>query len=151
MHTIPIIYASTSGNVESVCQAVADLLTVAGITTSLHRAEATGYEIIAANSIFILATSTWEHGELNPFFNKLYSEMLSHDLKGKKAAFIGLGDIRYEPVLFCKGIDIIREVFLRSGGTEINTTLKLNGEPYQYLNTTVLNWANRLIELLKNE
>lgn len=151
MHTIPIIYASTSGNVESVCEAVADLLNTAGITTSLHRAEATSYEIIETNSTFILATSTWEHGELNPFFNKLYTELLDHDLKGKRAAFIGLGDIRYESVLFCKGIDIIREAFLRSGGTEINTTLRLNGEPYQYLNTAVLNWATRLIELLKNE
>lgn len=148
---IPIIYASTSGNVEATCQRVSDLLNEAGFETSLHRAENTGFEIIQESDTMIFATSTWEHGELNPFFNKLLAEIESNDLTGKKAAFIGLGDTRYEQVLFCKGIDIVRETFLKSGGKDISSPLKINGEPYQYFNTTVLNWTNKLIELLKNE
>lgn len=148
---IPIIYASTSGNVEATCQRVSDLLNEAGYETSLHRAENTEFDLIQKSNTMIFATSTWEHGELNPFFNKLLQGIEEDDLSGKKAAFIGLGDTRYEQVLYCKGIDIVREAFLKSGGMDISSPIKINGEPYQYFNSTILNWTNKLIESLKNE
>ena len=148
---IPIIYASTSGNVEATCQRVSDLLKEAGIDSTLHRVEKTDFKVIQESNIILYATSTWEHGELNPFFNKLLVEIEKNNLTGKRAAFIGLGDTRYEQVLFCKGIDIVREAFIKSGGKDIYSTLKINGEPYQYFNTTILNWTKKLIEILKNE
>lgn len=148
---IPIIYASTSGNVEATCQNVADSLAEAGFQPSLHRAEKTDISVITEANFIILATSTWEHGELNPFFFKLLTGIENSNLSGKKAAFIGLGDTRYEQILFCKGIDIVRDAFVKSGGVDIYTPMKINGEPYQYFDTTVLNWTNKLIELLKNE
>ncbi len=146
-----IIYASTSGNVESVCEKISDILTSHKIQTSLHRAENTDFSVIAGNELFIFATSTWEHGEINPFFNKLLSEIASNDLAGKTAAFVGLGDTRYEQILFCKGVDILRDAFLKSGGTEISTTLKINGEPYDYMNTTIKMWSDRLASLLSQQ
>ena len=148
---IPIIYASTSGNVEATCQHVSDLLREVGIESSLHRVEKTDFKVIQESNFILFATSTWEHGELNPFFNKIMIEIEKNNLTGKSAGFIGLGDIRYEQVLFCKGIDIVREAFMKSGGKDIYSPLKINGEPYQYFNTTVLNWTKKLIEILKNE
>ncbi|MCA9379675.1 flavodoxin domain-containing protein [Candidatus Dojkabacteria bacterium] len=148
---IPIIYASTSGNVEATCQHISDLLREAGFETSLHRAEIVDFKVIQESSVILLATSTWEHGEINPFFNNILGEIEKNDLTGKSAGFIGLGDTRYEQVLFCKGIDILREAFIKAGGKDLSSPLKINGEPYQYFNTTVLNWTNKLIELLKNE
>lgn len=143
---VTIIYASTSGNVETVCFHVSDILKSKEIESELHRAEKTGIEVLNNNSFFIFATSTWEHGEINPFFNKLLAEISQTDLSNKRSAFIGLGDTRYEQVLFCKGIDILREAFLKSGGSEVLTTLKINGEPYKYLQTTVGTWTDRLIQ-----
>jgi flavodoxin len=148
---IPIIYASTSGNVEATCQRISDLLHEAGFKTSLYRAENTDINLIKESAFYLFATSTWEHGEINPFFYKLLVEIEKTDLTGKSAGFIGLGDTRYEQVLFCKGIDILRDAFLKSGGKDVYSPLKINGEPYQYFNTTVLNWTNKLIEILKNE
>lgn len=145
---VTIIYASTSGNVETVCFHVSDILENKGIESELFRAEKTEIEVIKNNSFFIFATSTWEHGEINPFFNKLLIEISQTDLSNKRAAFIGLGDTRYEQVLFCKGIDILRETFLKSGGFEVLTTLKINGEPYKYLQTTVATWTERLIQAI---
>lgn len=148
---VHIIYASTSGNVEAVCQKISDILGAQNIESVMHRAEKTDFSVIADNGLFILATSTWEHGEINPFFNKLLAEISANDLSGKKAAFVGLGDTRYEQILFCKGIDILREACLKSGGQELLTTLKINGEPYEQMDTTVATWTNRLVELLKNQ
>lgn len=147
---VTIIYASTSGNVETVCFHISNTLKSKGIDTELHRAEKIGIDVIVNNSFFIFATSTWEHGEINPFFNKLLGEISHTDLSNKRSAFVGLGDTRYEQVLFCKGIDILREAFLKSGGTEVLTTLKINGEPYKYLQTTVGTWTDRLIQEISN-
>lgn len=146
---IQIIYASTSGNVEIVVETIAKYLSEAGLDSKLNRAEQASEQIWDDGNKFILATSTWEHGELNPFFNKLHKALLAKNMQNKQAAFIGLGDIRYEPIFFCEGIEIMRRAFLQSGGSEIGRVLKINGEPYHQLETTVKNWASNLISSLK--
>lgn len=145
------IYASTSGNVEVVVEHVATLLQAANFECDLHRAEITPVEIITQNDLFVLATSTWEHGEINPFFGKLMSEMSRLDLHGKRAAFIGLGDKRYEPVLFCGGMEQLKSVFIKQGGRVIYDALKIDGEPYHQLDSVVKPWANQLIRELNEE
>ncbi|MBL8014766.1 MAG: flavodoxin domain-containing protein [Candidatus Doudnabacteria bacterium] len=147
--SLPIIYASTSGNVELVCEYIQRSLGDAGIDTSLHRAEVTSIDLIKNADNMILATSTWEHGELNPFFAKLLSEMKQEDLGGKKAAFVGLGDRRYEPVLFCRGIEILQEAFTAQGGSQIGEILKIEGEPHTQLDSTVKPWLESIIQNLK--
>ncbi len=147
---IQIIYASTSGNVEAVCQKISDILETHNFRTTLQRAESTNFSVISDNNKFIFATSTWEHGEINPFFNKLLQEMMQNNLSGKTGAFVGLGDTRYEQMLFCKGAEILREAFLKGGGKELSTMLKINGEPYGQMDTLVTTWTNRLIDLLNS-
>lgn len=130
-----IIYASTSGNVELVCEHVASYLSDHfQIESILHRAEKTDINVLLDNTKFILATSTWEHGELNPYFVNLHQQMSRQSMKDKSAGFIGLGDKRYEPVLFCEGMEIVRKTFLERGGQEVGEALKINGEPHHQLN-----------------
>jgi flavodoxin len=146
---IQAVYASTSGNVEAVVEAVAAILTQAGHQVELHRAEKTSPEIFSQNDVFLLATSTWEHGVLNPFFQPLHKEMSKLNLAGKQAVMLGLGDTRYEPVLFCEGIEILRQTWLKQNGTQLGQTLKINGEPYHLLETTVAAWAKQVVEWLE--
>ena len=146
-----IVYASTSGNVEFVVETVADLLVEAGISCTLHRAEQTSIDVIKNNGTFILATSTWEHGEINPFFDKLLAEMKTTDMTGKRAAFIGLGDMRYEPVLFNQGIKLLKSLYLEKGGKDISDLLLIDGEPYNQIDDRIRPWTAKLIEELKNE
>lgn len=148
---IQLIYASTSGNVEIVMQHLAKVLTQQGLLVELHRAEQTDIELINANSQFVLATSTWEHGALNPFFNTLYSQMKSANCKEKQAAFVGLGDRRYEPVLYCEGMEKVRRIWLSQGGSEVMQSLKMNGEPYALLDVLVTPWATKLASAFVNQ
>lgn len=146
---IHIIYASTSGNVELVCEHAASYLySNFQIESTLLRAEKTDIEVILNNDKFILATSTWEHGELNPFFANLNQQMSRQSLKGKSAGFIGLGDKRYEPVLFCEGMEIIRRTFTEREGAQIGEALKINGEPHHQLNL-VDAWCNEFGKLIQ--
>ncbi|HEC64315.1 MAG TPA: hypothetical protein ENI23_03380 [bacterium] len=149
--SIKIIYASTSGNVEVVCDTVAEFLKEKGIESELFRSEQTSIDLIRENSLFLFATSTWENGTLNPFYMKLYKEMNELDLTGKRAGFIGLGDIRYEPVLFCAGLDVLKKRFTEKGGEEIHVNLKLNGDPYEFLDTVVKIWVDNFIKVLNKE
>ncbi len=148
MNVVQIIYASTSGNVEYVCEEISKVLTKNKISNVLTRAETASTEIITNNSLFVLATSTWEHGELNPFFNNLYKFIKTADLTNKAAIFVGLGDTRYEPVLFCGGMEELKKAFLESKGTALYNALKINGEPYHQINT-VLKWAEELSVFIK--
>lgn len=143
-----LIYASTSGNVETVVEWTAEKLTQTGISTQLFRAEQCTPDIFSQADYFVLATSTWEHGYLNPFFVPLHKSMKDLDFSEKKAAFIGLGDQRYEPVYFCQGMETVRETWLKKGGTELLERLKIQGEPYAQLETVVGPWVNSLSSIL---
>lgn len=150
MSEIKIIYASTSGNTEVVSEVIADILKVQGYNCELFRAELTPIEVVRENHTFIFATSTWEHGDINPYFNELLKEMKKMNMDGKIAGFVGLGDTRYEEIKFAKGIEILKKVFLNGGGKQIHTTLKLNGDPYEHLYTTVKEWAYEFAANLVN-
>jgi len=138
------IYASTSGNVETVVETIAKTWQELGWEVALHRAEKTTLEVITQHTHFLLATSTWEHGALNPFFMTLYNEMKKADLTGKQAVFVGLGDERYEPVLFCEGIEIVKRRWVAQGGEVIGLPLRINGEPYAQLDKKVVPWAREI-------
>lgn len=145
---INIVYASTSGNVEATVEQVAKILKTRGIESVLNRAEKTPIEVIIKNKFFIFATSTWEHGKLNPYFEHLYTAMSDLNLRGKQAAFIGLGDVRYEPVLFCEGMEKVRDLWLKNGGEEIGNRLRINGEPYDKFLPLVEPWTDLFTKTL---
>jgi flavodoxin len=141
--TLHCIYASTSGNVQATVEYVADWLRQKGVEVELHRAEQTPFQVVAENQQFLLATSTWEHGVLNPFFDKLAADFQINSLSGKKAGFIGLGDTRYEPVLFCGGMETLKNIWTKSGGEVKGNVLKINGEPFHQFESNVLPWLGR--------
>lgn len=146
--SVLILYASTSGNVELVVDRVAQVWREAGKAVELARAEQFKPERFQDYQNFVLATSTWEHGELNPFFVPLYEAMATLDFHGKKAAMLGLGDIRYEVILFCRGMDMVTKRWTDRGGVQVGKTLKLNGEPYHQLEDRVVPWAQETGPLL---
>ena len=148
---ITVIYASTSGNVEMVVDYVANVLRETGVIVNLHRAEATDDSVLLNNDLFILATSTWGHGVLNPFFDDMLINIKDNNMSGKRTAFIGLGDTRYDEAHFCEGIKIVNKAFLKSNGTEIHRMLKINGEPHKFMDLLVKKWAKDLIEVLNDK
>lgn len=144
---VTIIYASTSGNVELVAEEVAQSLKQRSYKVTLHRAEITPVSEIETNKLFVFATSTWEHGRINPFFDKLLSaisDLEAGSLANKQAAFIGLGDKRYEPVLFCQGIETLKQALTSKGISQVGDTLKINGDPHGLLDTIVKDWVATL-------
>lgn len=148
---IAIVYASTSGNTEAVCDNISALLSAQNIPNQTSRSEETPSSIIDQNTYFILGVSTWEHGRINPKFDKLLDYIAKNSMAGKKAAFIGLGDKRYEPVAFNAGMNLLKDTFIKSGGSELVRPLTIDGDPFPLLDNKVPYWAETLIAQLKNE
>ena len=147
---IDLVYASTSGNVEVTIETIAKHLEQNGYKVVLGRAEKTPIETIKKNDFFVFGTSTWEHGGLNPFFQTLLEAMQALNFQNKEAAFVGCGDRRYEPVLFCEGIEHIHRLWTKKGGKVVGTILKIQGEPYAILDSVVVPWASKLARIWKN-
>jgi flavodoxin len=139
---IHFIYASTSGNVEFVMDQIAQDWRAQGVEVIMLRAEQTHLDAIKNNQLFVFATSTWEHGVLNPFFDRLVKEMKELDCSDKYAAFVGLGDIRYEPVLFCHGMIQLEEFWQKLGGQVVGHHIKINGEPFEQIDKIVKPWSD---------
>ncbi|MBP6880153.1 flavodoxin family protein [Candidatus Saccharibacteria bacterium] len=137
---IQAIYASTSGNVEYVMTQIAKIEP----RVKLLRAEYIDSKSFDSD-IFIFATSTWAHGEVNPIFVPALEQIVNRDMTGKKAFFIGLGDNRYEPVLFCEAINITRRAFDASGGRSLGKTFRLNGDPYTQ-EDKVEDWVENMLQ-----
>ncbi len=133
------------------CEEVAKILTRHKYSVELHRAEQTTIDLILKNKIFIFATSTWEHGRINPFFDKLLAAMNDKSFAHVQTGFIGLGDRRYEPVLFCEGIETLKRKILGNGAKQLGSLLKINGEPYDLLDNEVAGWTRGFIFELESE
>ncbi len=146
---IPAIYASTSGNTEWVVERVAEVWRAAGLQIDLHRAEQTDPTIWQQHDTFLLATSTWDHGVINPYFDKLLAALKETDSAGKRAAFIGMGDVRYEPVLFCGGMETLKNIWVERGGQALDAPLKFNGEPFAKFEAVIKPWAEKLVALMQ--
>lgn len=139
-----------SGNVELVAEEIASTLEKQGLTSTLHRAERTSISLVESEEYFVMITSTWEHGAINPFFRELRNAMYGKDLSNKFSGFVGLGDKRYEPILFCKGVDTLQQAFEKAGGRTVGEVLRINGDPHSILRTDVVDWTEKFHhELIK--
>jgi flavodoxin len=147
---IHIIYASTSGNTEYVMEQVAKYWQEAGMQVKLYRAEQTTISTISDNKYFLFATSTWDHGTINPFFNALLAEMKKADFSGKTASFIGLGDRRYEHHYFCSGMTLLKTIWEKNQGKSVGVALTIGREPFdQVIEEMVQKWATETLPLFE--
>lgn len=142
---VKLIYASLTGNTEIVCEKLSEILDAADLDSGLFKAEEVHNDIFLQGRDFVLATSTWNNGQLNDMFLDLYEGLLEVDLTGKRFGFIGLGEISYGEENFCKGAQLIRKRVVDSGGEEICDMLKLDGEFNAAMEQELGTWSNSLI------
>lgn len=147
---IKIIYASLTGNTEIVCEKLSEIMDAADLDSGLFKAEEVHNDIFLQGRDFVLATSTWNNGQLNDMFLDLYDGLLEVDLTGKRFAFIGVGDMSYGEELFCKGIQLIKKRVLESGGQQLQEVLKIDGEFDKEEEQKLTEWAESAIVQFKS-
>jgi flavodoxin I len=146
VQAIHIVYASTSGHTEYVCGVLADALKAKGHAAEVQRAELVKGEDLLKGDVLVLASSTWNtgnvEGQLNPhMWTLLLDRAKDVQLAGKKVACVALGDERY--FYTANAAKHLEEFVASHGGNLIEPTLKIVNEPFGQ-EKKVQEWAESL-------
>jgi flavodoxin I len=152
MHSLHVIYASTSGNTEYVVDTLLGHLRerAPGLRVSAQRAELASAEDLKRGDALVLCSGTWNtggrEGQLQMYMHKLLMEKAAGiDLAGKPMTFISLGDSRYYFTTRCT------EHFLRfqrtSKGKLFLPPFVLVNEPYGQ-EAKIAKWSEALLRYL---
>jgi flavodoxin I len=130
--SIHIVYASTSGHTEYVCDVLDVAWKAKGMEVEVQRAEKTKAEDLLRGDILIIASSTWNtgnvEGQLNPHMYMLLDRAKDLALAGKRVAVVALGDHRYR---YTANAGNHIAAFVQShGGELIEPRLEIVNEPY---------------------
>ncbi len=133
--TLTIVYASTSGHTEYAIDVLIGMLAEKeqSLRVIKQRAEVTKPEDMQNADVLLLASSTWNtgnvEGQLNPYMHELLmTRAAKAELNGKPVAAIGLGDERY--FFTAKAADRLTDYLKNRGTLQLVPTLKVINEPY---------------------
>ncbi len=147
MAQIHIVYGSVSGNTELVVEKTAEILSALHSVTLL-RAKTTTPEALQPADLIIFASPTYGHGQLENYMAALIEKIPPSQLKGQKAAVIGLGDPKYDNDYLIESAKILIEFLKKQGAELVGLPLMIAKNPLPQLEIRVKAWAENLTHLL---
>jgi MioC protein len=145
MAQIQIVYGSNSGNTKMVCEYAAGFLSEHGHSVKLDRCEHYPEDQLSGHDLLILGCSTYEHGALEDHFRySFWPRIQKVDLKGQKAAVIGLGDSKYDTDYNIESGRILATYVEEHNGELIHENLMINRCPLSQLEEKVQRWVQDL-------
>ena len=149
MPKLRIIYSSTGGHTEYVCDTLVAYLKEkkAPVEIVMTHVEQTEPKDMLDCDYLILASSTWDptEGLLPPDFRVFVRQSKEIDLAGKPTAVIGLGDDRYRNT--CRATAHLMQFAREHGGKNLLPPLPIVNEPYEQ-EDKVTKWGEKLLEKL---
>lgn len=147
MVQVLIIYGSSGGNTELVCQKVAETLEQAGIGVSLKRVEISTPKDIGGD-LTILAAPTYEHGVILEHWQPFLKDLKSFDLSQQKITVIGLGEPQYDDHYHIESANTLTHAIKASKGDLFVRPLRISGAVLPQLDERVKKWAEELSQKL---
>lgn len=147
MSKIKIIYGTCGGNTELVCEKVAEILSIKN-SVELKKAKITNTNEIGDYDLLILASPTYGHGQLEPYFDKFLKKLEKEDLKGRHCAVIGLGNLKYDSDYHLESAKIITNFLEKKEANIICKPLLVSKCPIPFLDKHVKSWAENLLNII---
>lgn len=148
MARVLAIYGSTGGNTELVIEQVGAVLKEGGHKFESKRAEESSKEDLEGHDLYIFASPTYGHGELQYLFEPFAESLTDKEIKGKKFAVIGLGDQRYEKEYLLESAKTLEALVKEKGGELVVPALRVLNNPVQHLDTLIKTWTEQLSQKL---
>lgn len=148
MPSVTIIFGSSGGNTEMVCQKVVEVLEQQKISAKLLRVEKSTMADVKNSEVCVLAAPTYEHGVIQHHFFPFLKELKKTDLLKKPMSVIGLGDTKYDDHYHIESANILEEAIKESNGEMIVRPLRVNGLTITKLDGIVKKWAEGLAKNL---
>ncbi|NMA64061.1 MAG: flavodoxin [Syntrophomonadaceae bacterium] len=137
-----IIYGSTTGNTETLSEALEEELQQNYAVTRKNVIDAHPHEMLAYDLI-VLGSSTWEWGELQEDFQDFYEGMNAVDLAGKNVAVFGPGDSQWEE--FCEAVNLLESKLQECNASLIAPGFKWDGEINDEATQAIKEWGSQLL------
>lgn len=149
MKHIVIIYGTTGGNTQTVCQQIAQNLEEHSLMVRLIRAEIATEQDLTSGDALILASPTYGHGALEYNFHKFFECIQHADLQNIPCAVVGLGDPKYDLDYFLESEKILTRYIQTHNGTILLDSLKIAKSPYTYLEKWIPQWSQKFFIALQ--
>lgn len=149
MVSVLIIFGSTGGNTELVCDEVSQILSEKKHKVIMQRAEQSSPADMKKYPYCILASSTYGQGLLQDHMLKFIKSCTPANFKNGKFAIIGLGDNKYNTEYVIESAKTLENTVKKHGGNLITTALRINKTPVPHLDPTVKKWALALSKQIK--
>lgn len=116
--TSAIFYASKGGNTQDIAQKISLSLD----EIRIYNINVTGAEYIPDYKHLIFGISTWEHGQIQEEWKKIWDEFSNLDFTNKTVAIFGLGDQKKYPNEFADAMRYIYDDLIEHGATIVGFT-----------------------------
>ncbi|MDX9789671.1 MAG: flavodoxin [Candidatus Kapaibacterium sp.] len=116
---VGLFYGTNTGNTETVAQMLEEVLKSNGFEVEVFDMASASVDDMAKFENLIVASPTWNDGELQDDWDAVFAEYERFDFTGKKVAFLGLGDQDGYPDNFLDAIGTLAKPVLKNGGTVV--------------------------------
>ena len=123
-----IVYASMTGNTEEIADIVAEAFENMDIEVEINECTQVDADEFEEADICVVATYTYDDGDLPDEIVDFYEDLQELDLLGKIYGVCGSGDTFYDE--FCKSVDDFDTAFAKTGASKgaENVKVDLNAE-----------------------
>jgi flavodoxin short chain len=123
-----IVYASMTGNTEGISEIIEDAFKDQGLDVEREMSDDVDPDFFEDADICVIATYTYNDGELPGEFEDFYDDLADEDLSGKIYGVVGSGDSELYPDFFCHAADSFMEDFEKTGATKGADVLKIEND-----------------------
>jgi flavodoxin short chain len=142
MAKVIVIYASETGNTESVAKQIAAGLKDENIDVTLKNVTDADVEDLSDYDLILLGSSTWgdEEKELQADMVDFYEELENLDLTDIAAAAFGCGDSSYAH--FCGAVDLLEDRLEQIGARLLDEGLRVDDQDDEGIDARA--WAREI-------
>ena len=119
-----IVYASMTGNTEEIADIVAEALENMDIDVEINECTQVDAEDFQEADICVVATYTYDDGDLPDEIVDFYEDLQELELPGKIYGVCGSGDTFYDE--FCKSVDDFNAAFAKTGAVKGAESVKVD-------------------------
>ncbi len=123
-----IVYATMTGNTEGISEILEAAFQDEGLDVERVEADDADDDFFDDADICVVATYTYNDGELPFDFEDFHEELSDQDLAGKVFGVAGTGDSELYPDYFCHAADQFEEAFTATGAKKGSETVKIENE-----------------------
>lgn len=155
--TILIVYGTNSSGTENVSQLIGGILSTAGHSVTIRRANAVDPADFLTHDVTLLGSCTWlgdvngktEEGQLQEHMAQLVEKCRGFRSAGQRFATFGLGDSSYD--IFCGAVDKLEQFVKSLDGILVSQSLRIDGYFFDRDNNDklVTAWTEKLLASLK--